>query len=102
VDEGASRGETGETSAAPARVQVRYWAAARAAAGTTADVVEARTVAEALAATRDLHRDDPAFDKVLSVCSVLVGEQPLGGRDPAEVAVGDGDVLDVLPPFAGG
>jgi sulfur-carrier protein len=84
------------------RAQVRYWAAAKAAAGVAEEFIEGRTVAEVLDAARERHVHEPRFDKVLSVCSFLVGETPLGERDPATVPVADGDVLDVLPPFAGG
>jgi molybdopterin converting factor small subunit len=83
-------------------VRVRYWAGAKAAAGVDAEEIAGRTVAEVLAAARGRHRDEPRFDRVLSVCSFLLGEQPIGSRDLAEVEVGDGDILDVLPPFAGG
>jgi molybdopterin converting factor small subunit len=85
-----------------AAVQIRYWAGARAAAGVADELVEGRSVADALSAARDRHRDEPRFDKVLSVCSFLLGEQPLGTRDLSGVTLADGDVIDVLPPFAGG
>jgi molybdopterin converting factor small subunit len=94
------RVETG-VSATP-RVQVRYWAAAKAAAGLAAEEIAGRTVADVVAAARDRHAGEPRFDKVLSVCSFLLGERPLGTSDLGEVAVQDGDTLDVLPPFAGG
>jgi sulfur-carrier protein len=98
----ASPDDSAETSVSAARVRVRYWAAAKAAAGVADETLEGRTVADVLAAARDRHRDEPRFDKVLSVCSFLLGETPLGRRDVADVKVADGDVLDVLPPFAGG
>jgi sulfur-carrier protein len=98
----AAPDERGETRVSTPRVQVRYWAAAKAAAGVSEELVEGGTVAEVLEAVRERHQHEPRFDKVLSVCSFLVGETPLGGRDPAAVHVADGDVLDVLPPFAGG
>ena len=79
------------------QVRVRYWGAAKAAAGVADESVE-----DALDAVRARHVDEPGFDKVLSVCSFLVGEAPLGTRDPADVTVPDGAVLDVLPPYAGG
>jgi hypothetical protein len=60
------------------------------------------TVAEVLDAARLAHQDAARFDRVLSVCSLLLGEQPLGTKDLSAVPVSDGDVLDVLPPFAGG
>ena len=39
---------------------------------------------------------------VLGVCSVLVGEQPVGSQDPGAVEVRAGDTVEFLPPFAGG
>jgi molybdopterin converting factor small subunit len=105
MERGSASGEAGETAAAMPRVEVRYWAAAKAAAGVPADTVEARTVADALDAVRDLHRDSARFAQVVSICSFLLDERPLGGRDRAAlagVALADGAVLDVLPPFAGG
>jgi len=92
--------ETRVSSAAS--VTVRYWAAARAAAGVREDHVRVETVAAALDAVRAMHDEEPRFAQVLSVCSFLLGDRPLGSSDLAEVAVRDGDVLEVLPPFAGG
>jgi molybdopterin synthase sulfur carrier subunit len=86
-------------------VTVRYWAAARAAAGVDSDVVaaaEAMTLADVLAAVRGLHHDRPRLDAVVGVCSVLVGDRPVGSADPAQVAIRAGDTVDLLPPFAGG
>ena len=91
-----------QARASAPRVRVRYWAAAKAAAGVPGDTVAGRSVAEVLDAVRERHRDDPRFDKVLSVCSFLLSEAPLGTRDLSDVPVADGDTLDVLPPFAGG
>lgn len=81
---------------------VRYWAAARAAAGREVDHVDPGTVAEVLEAVRVLHAGNDRFMRVLEICSVLVGEEPLGGADPATVAVPAGGQLELLPPFAGG
>jgi molybdopterin converting factor small subunit len=91
-----------ETGKRPVRVTVRYWAAARAAAGRAEDDVDAATVAEALDRARQTHGDSPRFASVLAVSSLLLGDQPIGSRDPATVALADGDVIEVLPPFAGG
>jgi sulfur-carrier protein len=33
---------------------------------------------------------------------VLVGERPVGGRDPSAVVVRPGETVELLPPFAGG
>ncbi len=84
------------------RVTVRYWAAARAAAGRVEERFTGATVADVLALARLAHHDDPRFSRVLDACSLLLGDRPVGTRDLAAVDVSDGDVIEVLPPFAGG
>lgn len=84
------------------RVRVRYWAAARAAAGRDTDDVSGETLAEVLDAVRSLHADKAKFAQVVGVCSVLVGERPVGSQDPATVRIGAGETVELLPPFAGG
>ena len=79
---------------------VRFWAAARSAAGTTDEPYDAMTLADAIESMRAGH--GRALGQLLDVCSFLVDEQPLGGRDPHAVALRDGGVVEVLPPFAGG
>ena len=81
-------------------VTVRYWAGMRAAAGVETEQVAARTLDEALRLVRDAH--DTAFGRSLSVCSLVVNEEPVGRRDPASLGLSDGAVVEVLPPFAGG
>lgn len=86
-------------------VTVRYWAAARAAAGVESDVLPVSggvTLADVLVRVRDLHADQPRLDAVVAVCSVLVGDRPVGSADPARVSVLPGDTVELLPPFAGG
>jgi molybdopterin converting factor small subunit len=83
-------------------VRVRYWAAARAAAGRDTDEVTGETLAEVLDAVRSLHADKAKFAQVVGVCSVLVGERPVGSRDPETVRIGAGETVELLPPFAGG
>jgi sulfur-carrier protein len=86
-------------------VTVRYWAAARAAAGVEQDVLEVSdgaTLADVLAQARSLHADRPRLADVVAICSVLVGERPVGAADPAQVRLSAGDVVELLPPFAGG
>lgn len=85
-----------------ARVTVRYWAALRAAAGTTEEIVEAESLAQALDAARELHGADSRFTAVLDICAVVVDGTPAGSRDRAEILVRDGSVIELLPPFAGG
>lgn len=83
-------------------VTVRYWAAARAAAGVAEEVhAGVATLADLLDACRDAHPGGE-LARVLSACSFLVDEHPVGTRDHAAVALADGAVVEVLPPFAGG
>ena len=81
---------------------VRYWAAARAAAGRAQDQVPAGTLSDVLAAVLARHTDSPRFAQVLPACSVLVGEDPVGDRDRDSVQVAPGSCVELLPPFAGG
>ena len=60
------------------------------------------SLGEVLAAVRAAHGDNPRFAQILGISSLLLGEEPLGSRDPASVPVRAGDVVEVLPPFAGG
>jgi sulfur-carrier protein len=86
-------------------VTVRYWAAARAAAGVEQDVLEVSdgaTLADVLAEVRAVHADRPRLADIVAICSVLVGERPVGASDPAQVRLSAGDVVELLPPFAGG
>jgi molybdopterin converting factor small subunit len=81
---------------------MRYWAAAKDAAGTAEEPYDARTLADALAAARGRHAGDPAFDRVVKVSSFVVDGVPVGRRDPEDVPLTDGGTVEVLPPFAGG
>lgn len=96
--------EAGTSSVSPS-VTVRYWAAARAAAGVDADAVPlsgGTTLADVLSEVRRLHEDRPRLAEVIGVCSVLVGDRPVGATDPAAVQLRPGDTIELLPPFAGG
>jgi molybdopterin converting factor small subunit len=84
-------------SANPAGVTVRYWAAARAAAGRSEESVAPGTLAEIVERCGSRHGERLA--EVLGYCAFLV--------DGARVRTGttsipSGSVLEVLPPFAGG
>lgn len=81
---------------------VRYWAAAKAAAGTAEEPYAARTLAEALGAARVRHERSPEFARVLLRCSFLVDGAPVGTRDHSTVQLAEGGTVEVLPPFAGG
>jgi len=84
-------------------VLVRYWAAAKAAAGVAEERFDAvPTLAALLDAVRARHNDGRLAD-VLQRCSYLVDEvSPGAGRDPSDVVLEGAAVVDVLPPFAGG
>ncbi|GGX24461.1 MoaD/ThiS family protein [Streptomyces lomondensis] len=82
------------------KVTVRYWAAAKAAAGVAEEPYEAATLAEALAGVRARHPGE--LERVLRRCSFLVDGDPVGTRDHETVRLADGGTVEVLPPFAGG
>jgi molybdopterin converting factor small subunit len=84
------------------RGTIRYWAAAKAAAGIPEEPYEATTLAEALDAARHRHAGDREFARVLTRCSYLVDGDPVGTRDHGTVALAEGGTVEVLPPFAGG
>lgn len=81
---------------------IRYWAAAKAAAGTAEEPYHAATLAEALAQARARHGDRSEFVRVLTRCSFLVDGISVGARDHMDVALAEGGTVEVLPPFAGG
>lgn len=85
-----------------ATVTIRYWAAAKEAAGVAAEPLAATTLAEALTAALARHGKDARLAAVLNRSSFLVDGAPVGRRPHDEVALRDDDVVEVLPPFAGG
>ncbi|EGX59452.1 molybdopterin converting factor [Streptomyces zinciresistens K42] len=82
------------------KVTVRYWAAAKAAAGVAEEPFEAGTLAEALDSVRARHPGE--LTRVLLRCSFLVDGDPVGTRGHETVRLADGGTVEVLPPFAGG
>lgn len=79
---------------------LRFWAAARAAAGVAEEPYDAATLAEALASARARHGD--TLGTVLDRCSYVVDDAPVGGRAHDTVVLSDGGSIEALPPFAGG
>lgn len=79
---------------------IRYWAAAKAAAGVAEELYTAETLAEALAAVRSRHPGE--LTRVLQRCSFLVDGDPVGTRGHETVRLAEGGTVEVLPPFAGG
>ena len=84
------------------KVTIRYWAAAKAAAGVPEESVEAGTLAAALAAAVAGRAPDDPLHAVLARSSFLVNADPVGRAAKESVALEDGAVVEVLPPFAGG
>jgi molybdopterin converting factor small subunit len=82
------------------KVTVRYWAAAKAAAGVAEEPYDADTLADALAAVRARHPGE--LTRVLQRCSFLVDGDPAGTRAHETVRLAEGGTVEVLPPFAGG
>jgi molybdopterin converting factor small subunit len=81
-----------------ARVTLLLFAAAREAAGTNRDTVEADTIGDVLAVAR--HRYGAGFASVLEGSRVwLDGDEPADGD---ATAVTDGAEVAVLPPVSGG
>ena len=97
MEHNVSRPQPAEDPATDAggAVLVRYWAGARAAAGVDEDRVPPGSVASALAQVTGRH---PGLSAVAEVSTLLVD----GRVVDAEHELSDGDVLEVLPPFAGG
>ena len=85
-----------------AMVTVRYWAAAKQAAGVAEEILTAGTLAELLAAMLARHPAAPALEGVLARSSFLVDGEQAGNRPPGSVTLREGAVVEVLPPFAGG
>ncbi|HTA03257.1 MAG TPA: MoaD/ThiS family protein [Streptosporangiaceae bacterium] len=90
-----------------ATVTMRYWAAAKEAAGVAEQRLTADTLAAALAQaaeTAQAARTAGAerLRAVLARSSFLIDGDPVGLRAADSVVLRDGDVIEVLPPFAGG
>ena len=84
-------------------INVRYWAAAKAAAGTAEDVIPTElplSLAEVVRRCGELHPE--RLPQVLRACSTLVDDRPTASSDPASVMVLLGQTVEFLPPFAGG
>lgn len=84
-----------------ATVTIRYWAAAKEAAGVAEEQHTAGTLAEALAAAVAAG-DRTQLSAVLTRSSFLIDANPVGRRAAESVVLADGNVIEVLPPFAGG
>lgn len=84
------------------KVTIRYWAAAREAAGTAEESVEADTLAGALAAVLAARPGDDRLRQVMSRSSFLVNALPVHREAHPRTVLAEGATIEVLPPFAGG
>jgi sulfur-carrier protein len=83
-------------------VTLRYWAAAKDAAGVADEKIEATTLADALAAAVLARGDSRRLASVMARSSFLIDGQPAGKRSHESIELVDDAVIEVLPPFAGG
>ncbi|MER7505880.1 MoaD/ThiS family protein [Nonomuraea pusilla] len=79
--------------------KIRYWAAAKEAAGVAEEPFDAATLGELMT---KITRDRVELARVVSRSSFLVDGAPVGRRPHDEVLLGEGVTVEVLPPFAGG
>ncbi|MFK4035831.1 MoaD/ThiS family protein [Nonomuraea wenchangensis] len=79
--------------------KIRYWAAAKEAAGVAEETFDAVTLGELMT---KITADRSELARVVRRCSFLVDGAPVGRRPHDEVTLGDGVTVEVLPPFAGG
>jgi molybdopterin converting factor small subunit len=83
-----------------ATVTMRYWAAAKDAAGVAEQQLTADTLAGALSLAGIY--GGAQLRAVLDRSSFLIDGNPVGRRAADSVELADGNVIEVLPPFAGG
>ena len=84
------------------KVTIRYWAAAKEAAGVAEESVEADTLRDALNTAVASRKPDTRLEVVIARSSFLVNADPVGRAARESIALGEGAVIEVLPPFAGG
>lgn len=80
-------------------ITLRYFASARAAAGTETEVRTASTPADALAKAGEDYGAE--FTRIIGFSSFLLNGTPLA-KEETRTELTDAAILDVLPPFAGG
>lgn len=76
-------------------VTIRYFAAARAAAGESTATAEAISIKDLVGT---VSADRPELARVLGICTFLLDGERVEGDAPLQ----DGALVDALPPFAGG
>ena len=85
-------------------ITVRYWAGARAAAGTGEDIfaVDGPITLQEIVVRAVAEHPGTRLGDVLAICSTLVQDRPTASEDAAKVQVRPGETVQFLPPFAGG
>lgn len=84
------------------KVTIRYWAAAKEAAGVPEESLEAITLRDALNTAVSLRKPDNRLETVIARSSFLVNANPVGRAARESIVLDEGAVIEVLPPFAGG
>lgn len=84
------------------KVTIRYWAAAKEAAGVSEESVEAVTLGDALNTVVASRKPDARLADVIERSSFLVNADQVGHVARESVLLEEGAVIEVLPPFAGG
>jgi sulfur-carrier protein len=85
-----------------AKVTIRYWAAAKDAAGMPEESLEAVSLADALNAAVARRKPGSRLREIIARSSFLVNADPVGRGARESIMLDDGAVIEVLPPFAGG
>jgi molybdopterin synthase sulfur carrier subunit len=84
------------------KITIRYWAAAKEAAGVAEESIDADTLGDLLNTAVSSRKPDGRLAAVLARSSFLVNADPVGRATRESIVLDDGDVVEVLPPFAGG
>jgi sulfur-carrier protein len=84
------------------KVTVRYWAAAKEAAGVAEESFDADTLAGVIAEALSRRGQDSRLGAVFARSSFLVDGSAVGRRAAGDVVLPEAAVIEVLPPFAGG
>jgi len=84
------------------KITIRYWAAAKEAAGMAEESLEAVTLRDVLNTVVASRKPDGRLAAVLARSSFLVNADPVGKADKDTLVLREGAVIEVLPPFAGG
>jgi molybdopterin converting factor small subunit len=85
-----------------AKVTIRYWAAAKEAAGVQEESVDAVTLSDLLNTVVASRKPDGRLETVFARSSFLLNADPVNRAAPESIVLDEGSVVEVLPPFAGG